>query len=681
MSLLKRFISSIRTRFKSLTGNPSAWFQLGVDLFQGFFSKRTRRELYYGIVYSCVDAIATAVSSNKLKLYLDNGDGSPDEVIEDPILIPLKKANKFQTGADVIYMVSAHIEAHGLSYLWPVKNVVGYPFKLFAIDPSRVRIAYNYSATMDEDYIRGYVYTALSGAQVPFEVDELIPIVRPNPFSQNPLDGISTIEMARLEAEADLDAQLSNRKFFERGARPSGIFTTENSISDQAFDRIKKQVQENYEGTENMHRMWILENGLNFQQTSISQKDMDFVEGRKLSRDAIMAIFKVPKVVLAISDDVNRANAEAGDYVFAKRVEKPHLDLIVSKLNAHYVPMFPNSERKFISFDNPVPEDEETKTKSREVAVYKWKTINEIRAEDKLPPVPGGDVLYTPINLIPINESSDPEGNEPKSKPEEPKKESLESIFAKAIKSTARERRYIKASRDYKTQREKQMALTYAQLIRDLAKAVERKKSTKQFNLKQGEEQESIEMILSATMPKMDEFGNLVADVTLRYNTDTFNKSLENIKEFYELPVNFDLVHSGALTYLKTRASETASSMRETMLNRAREIISQELSEPEFTVDKVRQRIVTVFRDEAEWRSQRIARTEVQTAYSEAAYRTYGTGGMVEKLKWIVSIDPCDLCKQNKGKSVTYGDPFPSGHTHPIVHPNCACDVVPDFGI
>lgn len=665
-------ISTLKRVFQksSNTINPSAWYALGFGKDSGH---RQLNELYYGIVYSCIDAIASAVASTTPQLYVNTGDDSPDEVLDDPILAPLKRANRFQTGSDVLYTVSSHIDTYGMSYLWPKRNLKGYPIELWALDPSKVK-----QIKSETDFMLGYVYQ--SGTyRMPFNVDELVPIYRPHPFNQ--YAGVSTIEMARLEAEADLNAQEYNKSFFTRGAKPSGILTTEEEMSEAVWERVKKQWAENNESKDSWRKTMVLEQGLKYQQLSLNQKDMDFIEQRKLSRDDIMAIFKVPKTILAITDGVNYANAEAGEYVFAKYTKLTRLNLIYEKLNHFYLPLFPNSQNKFLSFENPVPEDVEKIVNARMKEVHLIKTVNEARAEANLPGIgPDGDKLYTPINLIEIGvgaitepESADDGGDDDAQNPPE-KGFTLEKGMEAVIKSKSRERRYLQASNRYLAQREKQMAPAMRQLYVDLIRAV-RKAPIK----KAGEE--SPELILEMIMPNLNEFKSLSTSVIMRYDTDTFREGLQNVSNILELPVNFDLVHSGAVSYLKNRANDTATSLRDSMLNKARQVIAEKLEEPKFTLKKAKDEVLKIFEDEASWRSERIARTETQTAYNEASYRSYSESGMVGDVKWIVSKAPCEVCKQNQGKVVKLGDAFPSGHSHPIVHPNCTCGLVPYFGV
>lgn len=47
----------------------------------------------------------------------------------------------------------------------------------------------------------------------------------------------------------------------------------------------------------------------------------------------------------------------------------------------------------------------------------------------------------------------------------------------------------------------------------------------------------------------------------------------------------------------------------------------------------------------------------------------------VVALAWEEGPNPCRLCLMNQGVTVKLGDPFPSGHRTPLVHPHCDCGV------
>lgn len=660
--------------FNSLTKKSAEqWFETGT---WGTTKKRTIQQLYYGTVFACVDVIAQGVASVETELYTDvDGDGSPERVFDHRALLPFNKANQFQSGADIKYLLSAYMDTYGRAYLYPIPNGIGEPIEMVAIDPSYVRQVKSYTSVSEP--IVGYVY-AKDGVKIPFDVDELVLIPRPNPFDQ--IKGISTIEMARLEQETDLDAIEYNRGFFERGARPSGILYTEGDdpINETVFQRLKQQVSSLYEGKNKAHKIMVLEQGLKYQQTSLNQKDMDFIEQRRFSRDEILAIFRVPKTVLAISDDVNRSNAESGEYVFAKYTLLPRLQMIYDKLNAFYLTKFAGTQGMWLDFENPVPDDQKTLSEIRAKETNIIRTVNESRAEVGLPDIDGGDMLYVPLNLIPINSPTPPDGTPPQEESDQDEKrvgEGLETKFAKLAEHFAKHKKikqgYITARTRYFKQITRKFTSANRQLYSDLILDIKKTPIKKDVG-------DTPETWFEKIMPRFNTWHLLASGVFLRYMTEIFEQSLQHQNEYFGVSVDFDLANVGASAWLKAEAQNTATSVRDSMLDKARLVIAREMEQPDFSLAKVKNEIMQVMREEAEWRAERIARTETTSAYEEAGYRSYQLSN-VQKTEWLVT-DPCEQCQPNAGVVRELGKEYPTGHLHAPVHPNCMCALTPYFG-
>jgi capsid portal protein len=88
-----------------------------------------------------------------------------------------------------------------------------------------------------------------------------------------------------------------------------------------------------------MNRIAVLPKGVKWSPAGSSPKDMDFKSMSEDMRDRILALFGVSKTILGTAEsDTNRATAETADYVFSKRVVKPHMQLICGFLNEKLVP-------------------------------------------------------------------------------------------------------------------------------------------------------------------------------------------------------------------------------------------------------------------------------------------------------------------------------------------------------
>ena len=107
--------------------------------------------------------------------------------------------------------------------------------------------------------------------------------------------------------------------------------------------------------------------------------------------------------------------AETADYVFSKRVVKPHMILICGTLNDRLVGRYADKDDEdlYVSFIDPVPEDKAARTTEMQTAVGSQPvlTVNEARDEFMgLGPVEGGDVLMAPTAMAPVGSGGDGDG-------------------------------------------------------------------------------------------------------------------------------------------------------------------------------------------------------------------------------------------------------------------------------
>lgn len=73
----------------------------------------------------------------------------------------------------------------------------------------------------------------------------------------------------------------------------------------------------------NAHKVAILDSGLEYANASPSQREMDFVESRRFTRDEVFGIFKVPKIIAGMSEDFNRATAIVANDIYMKHCIYP----------------------------------------------------------------------------------------------------------------------------------------------------------------------------------------------------------------------------------------------------------------------------------------------------------------------------------------------------------------------
>ena len=81
-------------------------------------------------------------------------------------------------------------------------------------------------------------------------------------------------------------------------------------MSDEQFDRLKAELDENFSGARNAGRPLLLEGGLDWKTLSLSPRDMDFVEAKSSAAREIALAFGVPPLLPGLPGDNTRANYE-----------------------------------------------------------------------------------------------------------------------------------------------------------------------------------------------------------------------------------------------------------------------------------------------------------------------------------------------------------------------------------
>lgn len=673
---------NIKQIFQSL--QKSVWS----DTFSifGETSTKTAQELYFGVVFSCIDAIANAVADVEWGLYKKTGNDW-NEISDHQLLGLLKNPNKLHTFTDFMYLVSTHIDTNGNAFIRPIKTALASKniVELRILDPNRV-----ITEPDQDDYPAKYKYSS-QGKQYTFNEDEVINILRSNPFKQ--YLGLSTIQMARYEGTNEVNSLKFNNSFYENGAIPGGVISTDKEINSDVFNKLKSKIKQQYEGAGNFFKLMFLTHGFTYQQTSSTQKDMEYIAQRKLNRDQILTIFKTPKSIVAVSDSLNKATAEVEYLTFMRNVVKPRVELIFDKFNKFLLPMFgldPNIYQ--LQYKNPVPEDKEFELKHKMNSVNVWKTVNEIRLEEELEPIEGGDELMTAgklSELLEPDESEDEQNPEDKEKEDEEKKsigcqdcQHKEALPDPKDVNGKKHKEYVEKRNKYFSYKEKNLALKLDQHFQFLIRDIKKKKV--KSNVEDTSPDENLdpdqafnlspELIESQILPedqnliqwKLLLFLLLYKAVQEIYLTAF--KQLGSIMD-YDVP---DELSDTMKNLIAESAKKTSKSVGDTVLNNIKKIIKDSVDGGDRDLKSIKQKISQYLLDQKDWKIEQIARTEVSRAYAEAEYKIFKENG-IEKVEWLCGATPCPVCQSNCGQVLSINKAFDSGDFAPPVHPNCTC--------
>lgn len=318
-------------------------------------------------LFAIVNRTSNATSQVNWRLWRTSADGrrpmgtqeeTRTEVTRHAALDLWRKPNPFMTGQELVEIFQQHLDLVGEGVLVIGRNPLSpLPLELWPVRPDRIT-----PVPHPTNFLAGYVYTGPDGDQVPLGLDEVIHLKMPNPL--DPYRGLGPVQAAMVDLDSARYSAEWNRAFFVNSAEPGGVVEIDKTLDDDEFNEMNERWREQHQGVDAAHRVAFLEGGAKWKPTSFSQRDMQFVELRGVSREIIREAFGIHGHMLGNSQDVNKANAEAGEISFARWLVFPRAQRIKQVINTRLLPLFGDPNLEF-DHDRVVPEDREADDRER----------------------------------------------------------------------------------------------------------------------------------------------------------------------------------------------------------------------------------------------------------------------------------------------------------------------------
>jgi HK97 family phage portal protein len=287
-----------------------------------------------------------------------------------PALEVWNTPNDFFTSSLFVESFQQHVDLVGEGW-WVVVWLGGRPIELWPVRPDRMAPVRD-----PKKFIDGYVYRSPDGQLIPLRQDEVVTLRTPAPW--DPYRGAGAVQTLFNNLWGAKYAAEWNRRFFENSAIPGGIVEMPVSLSTTEWTEFQERWAESHRGLRNAHTVAVLEYGAKWIDTKYTQRDMEFVDLRRVNREEIREAFAMHGHILGLSEDVNRANADAADVTFARRQQVPRLDRIRDALNGPFLRLFGAMGRGYaFAYANPVPEDREADNAERTSKATAYKLLIE----------------------------------------------------------------------------------------------------------------------------------------------------------------------------------------------------------------------------------------------------------------------------------------------------------------
>lgn len=351
-------------------------------------------------VYACIMVISETVAQLPFILY--ERDGRKKRRATDRKLYSLlhDAPNSFQTSFEWRMTKVAHALTRGAGYSYINRNpVTGEPLELLPMHPDRVKVE------QLRDYSLRYTFRDGEGKLVPLRQDQVYRIMA---FSMDGVTPSNPLEYHRQTVGIAMAADKHTALSFKNGAKMTGILRNESHFSsDEVAKRVRESWDEAFSG-DNAYKTPLLEDGLDWKQVQMTNKDAQYIETRQFQVEDICRIFRVPphKVQHLLRATFNNIEHQGLEFVqdtilpWNIRLEQAAVrDLLSLADRRRYFPE--------LLVEGLLRGDSKTRAEYYSSAIQNgWMSPNEAREKENMDPRENGDEFYRPLNMEPTGGSN-----------------------------------------------------------------------------------------------------------------------------------------------------------------------------------------------------------------------------------------------------------------------------------
>lgn len=364
------------------------------------------RAMQLSIVWACVTLRSDMMGSMDLGIFRtikEDGGYRYEEATDHPLYSLLKyKVNPYMSAKRFRKTVEIHKSIWGASYWKKVYVGQGRNRRLKAVyplEPWKVKVD-----SSDTEPV--YLYTDAQNKEVRYSRAEIFHTMWVS------IDGLtckSPIQTCREAINLGLTAEEFAARYFGNGTFPHLVMEVPGEPDDQWIKATRESMEASHQGAERAFRIGFIGAGTKLHQLTIDAEKAQLIESRQNQIEDIARIWRVPPhsvghLLRATNNNIEHQGIELEKLTFLPECEDLEGDIDTQLL----------SEEEFFDgyfvehdLDNLRRGDFKSRTEAEVMQTQNGhRTINEVRAKAKKPPVPGGDVSRVQMQMIPVSEAN-----------------------------------------------------------------------------------------------------------------------------------------------------------------------------------------------------------------------------------------------------------------------------------
>ena len=621
-----------------------------------------------------VHQIASDVGTSEYGIYNMTDTRKTTKLINNPVEILLKHPNSNLTITEYVlfYITQVYLLLPAGEAFWiKERNGLGKVTEMWPVPPGWV----SEIPSKTRDYFTIYPQGNMQCSPIYVPLFDMVYFKSPdvtNPY----LRGIGRANCIGDELEIDEYQSKYQKRFYFNDAVPSMIIQMPGA-DESSINRAEENWSQKFGGYNNAKKTAFLNFDAKAQMLAATAKEMDFIESRKYLRDEVNQHFSIPPELFGILENSNRSTIDAAYYLYTKNVLRKQLKFIDDTLNAQLVPEF--GKNYVFEHDNVVPEDDEFKLKKASEGLKNGGIlVDEWRLSNGWEPLPEGkgQVLYTPLNMIPTRLDGTPVVL--------PQESAQETMQAESVAQPTKS-----AKRQFSPEQK-------ARMWEIIDKAAVKNEQAFMANLKRYFQSEQdriinkLEKTVKAATDDPDELldweeenGKLKATLKPLW-LSSMKEGATAANEAFGFDIGFDVLNPKFLDWIDSYGAEKVTDINTTTQTKLQKTLSEGIADGE-GIPKLKNRVLDVMNEAKTSRATLIARTETHNTVSTGTHETYKAAG-VKKQEWLTSMDGrereshADVNGEVVGVDESFSNGLaypgdPSGAPEEVC--NCRCTLLP----
>ena len=358
-------------------------------------------------VYACVRILAEAIASLPIHVYKYTDEGKEQDVNHQLYYLLHDEPNPDMTSFVFRETLMSHLLIWGNAYAQIIRDGRGQVLALYPLLPDRV------SVKRDDKGELYYVYQRSEEDNPNFK-DKGNIILKKSEVLHVPglgfdgLIGYSPIAMAKNAVGMTLATEEYGASFFANGANPGGVLEHPGILKDPS--KVRDSWNQVYQGTNNSHKVAVLEEGMSYKTIGIPPNEAQFLETRKFQINEIARLYRIPPHMVGDLEKSSFSNIEQQSLEFVKYTLDPW---VVRFEQAFQKALLLPDEKKnyFIKFnvDGLLRGDYQSRMNGYAIGRQNgWLSTNDIRRLEDMNPLSkeeGGDLYLVNGNMTKLEDA------------------------------------------------------------------------------------------------------------------------------------------------------------------------------------------------------------------------------------------------------------------------------------